>query len=316
MPFFSIDSDNNLAVHPDKEAAIKEAGATGAVFATEAQLSEAAASWPTSRMVEVWNGFAGAPPFADLKEVKKFTDRKTATARILNAAQRLGNALEKEQKAVTAPVVKAAKASVPAAAAPTAPAQAPAKAKATKGTTGIGAATGTNSSDASSTNAGSHAPRLDLLAHDLHEEIPSATSVTANTPAAEGVPKTYRIEVKLAEVWQPVLYFDHAETEIERISKAILKSDDWTRLLEPSAELEFLFSVQLVDRCGNESTGPFGTFAFPVADLRKIQWENMDAARLFNLASAINLKPVARGLVPEWCADADNQRSTLVWGTN
>ena len=180
----------------------------------------------------------------------------------------------------------------------------------------IGAATGTDSSDASSTTTGSRAPRLDLLAYDLHEEIPSVISVTANTPAAEGVPKTYRVEVKLPEAWQPVSYFNHAETEIERISKVILKSNDWTRLLEPSAELEFSFSVQLVDRYGNESTGPFGTFAFPVGDLRKIQWENMDAARLFNLASAINLEPVARRLAPEWCADAGNQRSTLVCGTN
>lgn len=180
----------------------------------------------------------------------------------------------------------------------------------------IGAATGTNSSDASGTTTGSHPPRLDLLAYELHEEIPSVTSVATNTPATEGMPKTYRIEVKLPEAWHPVSYFDHAETEIERISKVILKSNDWNRLLEPSAELEFAFSVQLVDRYGNESTGSFGAFAFPVADLRKIQWENMDAARLFNLASAITLEPVARRLAPEWCADTDNQRSTLVCGTN
>ena len=155
-----------------------------------------------------------------------------------------------------------------------------------------------------------------MLARDLHEEVPSVIAVTAHAPAAEGLPKPFRIEVKLAEVWQPVLYFNHVETEIERISKVILKSNDWTRLLEPSAEPEFSFSVRLVDRYGNESTGPFGTFAFPVADLRKIQWENMDAARLFNLASAINLEPVARRLAPEWCADAGNRRSTLFCGTN
>jgi hypothetical protein len=96
MPTYSIDADNNLAVHPDKEAATKEAGAHGTTFATEAQLGEATAPWPTSRMVQVWNSFAGAPPFADLNEVKKFTDHKTATARIWTAAQRLGKALEEE----------------------------------------------------------------------------------------------------------------------------------------------------------------------------------------------------------------------------
>jgi hypothetical protein len=136
MPFYSINSDDNLAVHPAKDAAIKEAGATGTAFATEAQLSEATAQWPASRLVEVWNSFAGAPPFADLKEVKKFTDRKTAIARIWNAAQRLGDALEREQHIMPpAPVVKAAKAIAPAAAAPTTPAQAPAKPKATKDAT-------------------------------------------------------------------------------------------------------------------------------------------------------------------------------------
>src|ERR1019366_7524155 len=74
----------------------KEAGATGAAFATEAQLSEAIALWPASRLVEVWNNFAGAPPFAELKEVKRFTDRKSAVARIWNVAQRLGETLEEE----------------------------------------------------------------------------------------------------------------------------------------------------------------------------------------------------------------------------
>jgi hypothetical protein len=138
MPFYSINSDDNLAVHPAKDAAIKEAGATGTAFATEAQLSEATAQWPASRLVEVWNSFAGAPPFADLKEVKKFTDRKTAIARIWSAAQRLGAALEQEQHIVPpAPVVKAAKAIAPAAAAPTTPAQAPLKPKATKEATGM-----------------------------------------------------------------------------------------------------------------------------------------------------------------------------------
>ena len=43
MPTYSIDSDNNLAVHPDKDATIKEAGVTGATFTTETELSEAAA---------------------------------------------------------------------------------------------------------------------------------------------------------------------------------------------------------------------------------------------------------------------------------
>jgi len=38
---------------------------------------------------DVWNGFAGAPPFGDLKPVKKFTDRKTEVTRIWKAIQAL-----------------------------------------------------------------------------------------------------------------------------------------------------------------------------------------------------------------------------------
>jgi hypothetical protein len=133
--FYSIDSDNCVAVHPDKAAAVKEAGASGTAFGTEAKLSEETALWPASKLVEVWNSFAGAPPFADLKEVRRFTNRKSAVTRIWNAVQRLGKALEDEQKVAAiapAPVAKAAKAIVPAAVAPTAPAQASAKANAPK----------------------------------------------------------------------------------------------------------------------------------------------------------------------------------------
>ena len=72
----------------------QEAGANGAAFDPEAQLNEITAAWPTSRLVQVWNSFAGAPPFADLKEVKKFTDHKTATARIWTAALPLGKVLD------------------------------------------------------------------------------------------------------------------------------------------------------------------------------------------------------------------------------
>jgi hypothetical protein len=73
---------NQPNCRPYKGAAIKEAGANGTAFATEAELSEATALWPASRLVDVWNGFAGAPPFAELKEVKRFTDRKSAVVRI------------------------------------------------------------------------------------------------------------------------------------------------------------------------------------------------------------------------------------------
>jgi hypothetical protein len=129
-------------VHPDRDAAIQEAGTTGAAFATEAKLSEATASWPTSRMVQIWNGFAGAPPFADLTEIKKFKDRKSAVTRIWNAAQRLGEALEEEMKIAEQDVLRAqqemlgvTKATKPAKGARTAAPKAPAKPEATKDAT-------------------------------------------------------------------------------------------------------------------------------------------------------------------------------------
>jgi hypothetical protein len=142
MPTYSIDAENNLAVHPDKDAAIKEAGAAGAAFATKAQLSDATASWPASRMVEVWNSFAGAPPFAELKEVKRFTDRKSAVTRIWTAAQRLGETLEEEIKIAEQDMLRAqqemlsaTKAAKPAKVARTPKPKAPAKPKATKDAT-------------------------------------------------------------------------------------------------------------------------------------------------------------------------------------
>jgi hypothetical protein len=142
MPTYSIDTENNLAVHPDKEAAINEAGASGAAFATEPQLSEATASWPASRLIETWNSFAGAPPFAELKEVKRFTDRKSAVTRIWNAAQRLGETLEEEMKIAEQDMLRAqqemlsaTRAAKPAKVAHTATPKAPAKPKSTKDTT-------------------------------------------------------------------------------------------------------------------------------------------------------------------------------------
>ena len=44
------------------------------------------------QLVELWNNLAGVVPFDDLKPVKKFTDRKTAVARIWRAIQRLAPA--------------------------------------------------------------------------------------------------------------------------------------------------------------------------------------------------------------------------------
>jgi hypothetical protein len=88
--------------------------------------------WPASRLVEIWNSFAGAPPFAELKEVKRFTDRKSAVTRIWTAAQRLGQALEEEMKIAAQDMLCATKATKPAEVARTAAPKTPTKPRATK----------------------------------------------------------------------------------------------------------------------------------------------------------------------------------------
>jgi hypothetical protein len=85
MTTFAIDTDNTITAYIAGEA-IPEGQAR---FASEKELAKLAANWPTERLVEIWNSFAGVPPFGDLKPVKKFTDRKTAVARIWKAAQAL-----------------------------------------------------------------------------------------------------------------------------------------------------------------------------------------------------------------------------------
>ena len=85
MSTFTIDSDNNIAVCAEAPASTDNLE----TFASERELAKLATEWPGSRLVEVWNSFAGVTPFDDLKPVKKFTSRKLALARIWAAVQRL-----------------------------------------------------------------------------------------------------------------------------------------------------------------------------------------------------------------------------------
>jgi len=85
MTTFAIDNDNTITAYLAGEAIPED----HARFSAEKELAKLAAHWPAERLVEIWNGFAGVPPFGDLKPVKKFTDRKTAVARIWKAVQAL-----------------------------------------------------------------------------------------------------------------------------------------------------------------------------------------------------------------------------------
>jgi hypothetical protein len=140
IKFFTIDSDNCLSAETDQlpPSAAREGDV---YFATQEELANLTEALPVSRLVEVWNSFAGAPPFEDLKEVRRFTDRKTAVSRIWHAAERLGAQVEKDEAVIAskpAPAAKPKKAK----AAPTAAKGAPKKAKATKDTTAKDDATG------------------------------------------------------------------------------------------------------------------------------------------------------------------------------
>ena len=85
MTTFTIDTDNNITAF----AAAEQIPEGQDRFATEKEFAKLSTDWPITRFVEVWNAFAGAPPFGELKPVKKFTDRKTAVARIWKAIQAL-----------------------------------------------------------------------------------------------------------------------------------------------------------------------------------------------------------------------------------
>jgi Protein of unknown function (DUF3489) len=80
MTTFTIDADNSITAFGTKQEAD---GAQGESFGTQQELGELAGKWPANRLVEVWNGIPGLTP------VKKFTDRKSALARIWKAIQSL-----------------------------------------------------------------------------------------------------------------------------------------------------------------------------------------------------------------------------------
>ena len=102
---FAVDADNAVTAFP----AAEQVPEGQEQFASEKELAKLAANWPADRLVNIWNSLAGVAGFgADLKPVKKFTDRKTAVKRIWSAIQKLdGGAPEEtttaQETAATAP---------------------------------------------------------------------------------------------------------------------------------------------------------------------------------------------------------------------
>ena len=96
MRTFTIDSENNITVFTTAKEAKTSEQTDAVIFTTEQELAKLAAHWPTHRLVDIWNSLPGFTP------VKKFTDRKTAIARIWKAIQSLQPALEADGKAAPA----------------------------------------------------------------------------------------------------------------------------------------------------------------------------------------------------------------------
>jgi hypothetical protein len=83
MPTFTIDCDGNITAFASQKEAQAADVAGAEYFDSPEQLAKLARAWVGSRLVEIWNSLPGVVP------VKKFTDRKTAVARIWRAAEAL-----------------------------------------------------------------------------------------------------------------------------------------------------------------------------------------------------------------------------------
>ena len=80
MKHFTIDNENNITVHANRQAA-RDTGA--GVFSTEVQFADLIGP-DNKRLLEIWNSLPGVKP------VTKFANRKAATERIWKAIQNLG----------------------------------------------------------------------------------------------------------------------------------------------------------------------------------------------------------------------------------
>jgi hypothetical protein len=91
MRAFAIVETNVTAFPTVAEAkqAVAAAAPSEPRLAITSEAELAASPLSVGQLTEIWNGFAGVAPFDDLKPVRKFTDRKTAVARIWRAIQRL-----------------------------------------------------------------------------------------------------------------------------------------------------------------------------------------------------------------------------------
>src|SRR5437763_15031149 len=75
---FHLTSDDHIRIMNEQ---VSETNAAGTTFASEQEFHDLAKEWPMKRLVEIWNHLPG------VHAVARFTDRKTAVARIWRATQ-------------------------------------------------------------------------------------------------------------------------------------------------------------------------------------------------------------------------------------
>jgi uncharacterized protein DUF3489 len=83
MTTFTIDCDQNITTFDSLKEATAADIAGAEYFGSQEELAQLAASWPSNRLIEIWNSLPGVAP------IKKFKDRTTALSRIWKAAQAL-----------------------------------------------------------------------------------------------------------------------------------------------------------------------------------------------------------------------------------
>ena len=80
MPFH-LTAEDHIRTSNEQRRIETDGDGDGSSFASEQELQELASQWPMKRLVEIWNRLPG------VERVIRFTDRKTAIARIWRAIQ-------------------------------------------------------------------------------------------------------------------------------------------------------------------------------------------------------------------------------------
>src|SRR5438309_6279811 len=83
MSIFTIDEQHQVRAFPTHSAARAANRNQNGSFTTLEEFVRLVGAWPIARLVRLWNGLPGITP------VKKFTDRKTAIARLWHAIHKL-----------------------------------------------------------------------------------------------------------------------------------------------------------------------------------------------------------------------------------